>query len=264
MTNNSSHNYYTVLGVEPNASAAEIKTMYHKLAKKYHADANSSDPTLAKWSHDKMVELNEAYGTLGHENKRTQYDNHLEGANHGQQGEPDYGGTVLINSFEEGKVILLDGVRHFHTGAPTIELESAAKEEMERLVKKKTKRYLKMGVPNAYPVQYLQFALENIAVEAIDNIQERVIHNNILWIYIAINLLMGAIAALLYSNGFFLGIWDLIVFVFVSILQFQFFAWVARFIAHGVKSNLVGERGFYVNGSIALILVILSASGIFF
>ena len=31
-------NYYDVLGISKNASADEIKSAYHKLAKKYHPD----------------------------------------------------------------------------------------------------------------------------------------------------------------------------------------------------------------------------------
>ena len=65
---------YNILGVEPGASNDEIKRMYHKLSKKYHPDANISDPDLIKWSEARMKELNEAYDTLKDPVKRAFYD----------------------------------------------------------------------------------------------------------------------------------------------------------------------------------------------
>ena len=66
--------YYNILGVDPGASDDEIKRMYHKLSKKYHPDANITDPDLRKWSEDRMKELNEAYDTLKDPVKRAMYD----------------------------------------------------------------------------------------------------------------------------------------------------------------------------------------------
>ena len=66
--------FYNILGVERDASAAEIKRMYHKLSKKYHPDANIQDPELRKWSEARMKELNEAYDTLKGPAKRALYD----------------------------------------------------------------------------------------------------------------------------------------------------------------------------------------------
>jgi curved DNA-binding protein len=61
--------YYDILGVADAASAAEIKTSYRKLARKYHPDVNK-----AKDSEDKFKELGEAYEVLKDPEKRAEYD----------------------------------------------------------------------------------------------------------------------------------------------------------------------------------------------
>ncbi len=54
---------YSVLGVSPNASDDEIKTVYRALAKKYHPDNYIGNP-LAEVASDKMKEINEAYDEI--------------------------------------------------------------------------------------------------------------------------------------------------------------------------------------------------------
>lgn len=61
--------YYEVLGVDKNASEAEIKSAFRKLAKKYHPDV-SKEPDAA----EKFKEAQEAYAVLSDANKRRQYD----------------------------------------------------------------------------------------------------------------------------------------------------------------------------------------------
>ena len=61
--------YYEVLGVSKDASEAEIKSAFRKLAKKYHPDVNK-EPDAA----EKFKEAQEAYAVLSDEAKRRQYD----------------------------------------------------------------------------------------------------------------------------------------------------------------------------------------------
>ena len=63
-------NYYDVLGVAKDASAADIKKQYRKLAQKYHPDRNDSDDAK-----EKFQELSNAYQTLKDPQKRAEYDN---------------------------------------------------------------------------------------------------------------------------------------------------------------------------------------------
>lgn len=62
--------YYEVLGVGKNASDAEIKSAYRKLAKKYHPDLNPGD----KVAEEKFKEVNEANDVLSNPEKRQRYD----------------------------------------------------------------------------------------------------------------------------------------------------------------------------------------------
>ena len=66
----SDRDYYEVLGVEKNASAADIKKAYRRLAMKYHPDRNQGD----KEAEEKFKEIGEAYEVLGDEQKRAAYD----------------------------------------------------------------------------------------------------------------------------------------------------------------------------------------------
>ena len=62
--------FYKILGVSKDASEADIKKAYRKLARKYHPDTNSGDPTAEKTFKD----VSEAYSVLSSKEDREQYD----------------------------------------------------------------------------------------------------------------------------------------------------------------------------------------------
>jgi molecular chaperone DnaJ len=62
--------YYAALGVSKEASAADIKKAYRKLARTYHPDANSGDVK----AEEKFKEISEAYDVLSDSTKRKEYD----------------------------------------------------------------------------------------------------------------------------------------------------------------------------------------------
>ncbi|MDD2864204.1 MAG: molecular chaperone DnaJ [Methylococcales bacterium] len=63
--------FYKILGVDRNASDAEIKKSYRSLAMKYHPDRNKDNPTAAE---AKFKEINQAYEVLSDPKKRSAYD----------------------------------------------------------------------------------------------------------------------------------------------------------------------------------------------
>ncbi len=77
--------YYDVLGVRRNASEADIKKAYRRLARKYHPDINPGD----KKAEEKFKQLQEAYNVLSDAEKRRVYDRvgfYKEGAQAGPEG----------------------------------------------------------------------------------------------------------------------------------------------------------------------------------
>ena len=70
MATETKRDYYEILGLKKNATSAELKKAFRKLARKYHPDVNPND----KASEQKFKEMNEAYEVLSDPKKRKQYD----------------------------------------------------------------------------------------------------------------------------------------------------------------------------------------------
>lgn len=69
-------NYYDILGVNKDASTADIRKAFKKLSIKYHPDKHINDSEEdKKKAEEKFKEINEAYETLSDEQKRNEYDN---------------------------------------------------------------------------------------------------------------------------------------------------------------------------------------------
>ncbi len=79
-------NPYEVLGVKRDASEAEIKSAFRKLAKKHHPDRNKDDPK----AQERFAEVNTAYEIVGDKDKRKQFD----------RGEIDAEGKQRFQGFE--------------------------------------------------------------------------------------------------------------------------------------------------------------------
>lgn len=62
--------YYEILGVSKDVSAADLKKAYRRVAMKYHPDRNPDDKT----AEDKFKEASEAYEVLSDSQKRAAYD----------------------------------------------------------------------------------------------------------------------------------------------------------------------------------------------
>ncbi len=95
----SKRDYYEVLGVERNATEAELKKAFKRLAMKFHPDRNPDD----KEAEAKFKEAKEAYDILSDAQKRAAYDQFghagIEGAGMGGAGGAGFGGGSFSDIF---------------------------------------------------------------------------------------------------------------------------------------------------------------------
>jgi molecular chaperone DnaJ len=102
--------YYKVLGVGKNASEAEIKKSYRKLARQYHPDRNPGD----KAAEERFKEISQAHDVLSDAEKRKAYD---RGGALGGFGMPGGFGAGGFDSFGGVGDILSDLFGRAGTGA---------------------------------------------------------------------------------------------------------------------------------------------------
>lgn len=87
--------YYEIMSISRDSSQEEIKKAYRRLAKKYHPDANPGN----KNAEEKFKEINEAYATLGDEDRKKAYDLKLD-TGKGEQQKTETQGKTAKNPTE--------------------------------------------------------------------------------------------------------------------------------------------------------------------
>ncbi|MCH8177535.1 MAG: DnaJ domain-containing protein [Proteobacteria bacterium] len=90
--------YYQILGVARDASQADIKKSYRKLARRYHPDVNKDDA-----AEEKFKEVKEAYEVLKDAEKRKAYDRFGNDWKHGHEFNPSgFGGGFSGGGYSGG------------------------------------------------------------------------------------------------------------------------------------------------------------------
>jgi molecular chaperone DnaJ len=101
--------FYKILGVAKDASDADIKKAYRKLARQYHPDTNSGDAAAEK----KFKDISEAYSVLSDPDERQQYDA-IRAMGGGARFAPHGAGGAANGGFEDlfGGLFTGGGGRH--------------------------------------------------------------------------------------------------------------------------------------------------------
>ncbi len=116
-------NLYHVLGVSKDASEAEIKSAYRKLARKYHPDLNKDNKDAA----EKFKEISAAYDILGDKEKRKKYDNNEIDAD----GKPTgFGAGFAGGAYGAGNPFGQGGGTYYSTGGGDFDFSSIFGEDI--------------------------------------------------------------------------------------------------------------------------------------
>ncbi|MBD1542850.1 DnaJ domain-containing protein [Arthrobacter sp. IA7] len=101
--------FYKILGVAKDASDADIKKAYRKLARQHHPDTNSGDTAAEK----KFKDISEAYSVLSDPDERQQYDA-IRAMGGGARFAPHGAGSTANGGFEDlfGGLFTGGGGRH--------------------------------------------------------------------------------------------------------------------------------------------------------
>lgn len=92
---NKKRDFYTILGVSKDATQADIKAAYRKLAMQYHPDRNPGN----KEAEEKFKEASGAYEVLGDADKRKKYDQYGHAATDGHAGHADMNMDDIFGNF---------------------------------------------------------------------------------------------------------------------------------------------------------------------
>ena len=93
--------YYTILGVLPDAEDVVIRAAYRALAQRYHPDRWQGHPAQG---HERMIAINEAYAVLRDSIKRAEYDaarSKGNGAELGDEQEQEHAFSSALGELEE-------------------------------------------------------------------------------------------------------------------------------------------------------------------
>lgn len=107
---------YEVLGVEEDATDAQVRSAYRKLAIKFHPDKNPGN----KQAEERFKELSQAYEVLSDAKRREQYDQRLKGGGYGpvEFGDifGDMGGFTIEDILQRHGDLFGDFGMPFHSG----------------------------------------------------------------------------------------------------------------------------------------------------